>query len=148
MSSSAVLKAGAIGAAAGLAFAIVGRISFVACIVGPLGWIIAVGTGVLYVYFAARDGEPVGLAEGALGGGIAGAVSGGAQALLTGALTLAFGAVQAASDILGGEIGSAAIRAGGTAVGLILAVLLGTIVAGALGAVGGAVFALLRGTTP
>ena len=58
---SVAIKAGLIGAAAGLVVALLGRIPFIGCIIAPLGWLVAVATGALYVYFAGR----VPVAEGA-----------------------------------------------------------------------------------
>ena len=103
VNSSVALKAGLIGAAAGLVVAILGRVPVLGCIIGPLGWLVAVATGVLYVYLAAGLGERVTVSDGALGGGLSGAIAGAAQALVSGVLTLLFGAVRATSSLLGGE---------------------------------------------
>jgi len=72
--SSTALKAGLIGAAVGFIIALLGRISILGCIVGPLGWAVAVGTGVLYVHYAAAGGRKVEVGEGALGGVIYAAI--------------------------------------------------------------------------
>jgi len=143
--SSVALRAGLIGAAAGLVVALLGRIPFVACIVGPLGWLVAVGTGVLYVYFIINQGGSVDVAGGAVGGAVSGAIAGAAQSLVSGILTLVFGTVRAASTFLQGEPGAGALAAGATVIGVIAGIVLGTIISAALGALGGVVFAAIQG---
>ena len=143
--SSIAVKAGLIGAAAGFVVAILGRIPFLGCIIAPLGWLVAVGAGVLYVHFATRGGAVVQIAEGAVGGAVSGGIAGLVQALISGVLAILFGAVRAASNALGqGEIGGAAIGAGVGFVAVIFAIIAGTVFGAILGAVGGLVYAALK----
>jgi hypothetical protein len=141
VNTSVALRAGVIGAVAGLAVAILSRISFLGCIIGPLGWIVAVATGALYVHLASRK---VDLAEGAVGGGIAGAIAGAANSLVSGVLTLIFGGVGAASTLLEGELGAAALQAGASVFGVITGIVVGIVVGAVLGAIGGPVYALIK----
>jgi hypothetical protein len=159
--SSIAMKAGLIGAAVGLVIAILGRIPFLGCFIAPLGWIAAVGAGVLYVHLAgggqlpvvssggtmgATGSVPVAIGEGAVGGAVAGGITGLVQALVGGVLSLLFGAAQAASSALGGgNAGDAALGAGIALVGVVVALIVGTIVAAILGAIGGLVFAAIKG---
>ena len=135
------IRAGLIGAAAGFVVAILGRIPFIGCIIAPLGWVVAVGTGVLYVYYAGK----VEISEGAVGGGIAGGIAGLVNAFISGLLTLLFGAVQATSSLLGGgEVGEAALGAGISFVAVIIGIIVGAIAGAVLGAVGGGVYAAIK----
>lgn len=143
--SSTALKAGLIGAAVGFIIALLGRISFLGCIVGPLGWAVAVGTGVLYVHYAAAGGRKVEVGEGALGGALAGGIAGVVQSFVSGVLTLIFGPVRAAIHFLGrGEPGAAVLSAGVTFIGVIGGIVLGAIVGAALGALGGVIYAAIK----
>jgi len=143
--SSIAIRAGLIGAAAGFVVAILGRIPFLGCLIAPLGWLVAVGAGVLYVHFATTGGAAVQIAEGAVGGAVSGGVAGLVQALISGVLTILFGAVRAASNALGqGEIGSAAIGAGASLLAVVFAIIGGTVFGAILGAVGGLVYAALK----
>jgi hypothetical protein len=142
--SSTAIRAGLIGAAAGFVVAVLGRVPFLGCIIAPLGWLVAVGTGVLYVYFATESGRSVELAEGAVGGGVAGLIGGGANAFVSGILNLIFGATQSAASLLGGEIGQAAAQAGIGLVSVIVGIIVGIIVGAILGAIGGGVFAAIK----
>jgi hypothetical protein len=143
--SSIAIRAGLIGAAAGFVVAILGRIPFLGCIIAPLGWLVAVGAGVLYVHFATSSGAAVQIAEGAVGGAVSGGIAGLVQALISGILAMLFGAVRAASNALGqGEIGGAAIGAGVGLVAVIFAIIGGTVFGAILGAVGGLVYAALK----
>jgi len=143
--SSIAIKAGLIGAAAGFVLAILGRIPFLGCVVAPLGWLVAVGAGVLYVHFASGGGAAVQIAEGAVGGAVSGGVAGLVQALISGVLSILFGSVRAATNALGqGEIGGAAIGAGVGFVAVVIAIIGGTIFGAVLGAVGGLVYAALK----
>jgi len=144
--SSVAIKAGLIGAAAGLLVALIGRIPFIGCIVAPLAWLVAVASGVLYVYFAISGGAKVELVEGALGGGIAGGIAGLVNGLVSGVLTLAFGAVGTAASLIGGgELGSAALSTGANVAGVIVSMVGGAVAGVVLGAIGGLVFALIKG---
>jgi hypothetical protein len=143
--SSIAIKAGLIGAAAGFVLAILGRIPFLGCVVAPLGWLVAVGAGVLYVHFATSGGAAVQIAEGAVGGAVSGGIAGLVQALIGGVLSILFGSVRAATSALGqGEIGGAAIGAGVGFVAVVIAIIGGTIFGAVLGAVGGLVYAALK----
>jgi hypothetical protein len=143
--TSVATRAGLIGAVAGLVVGLLSRIPFLGCLIAPLGWIVALGTGALYVHFRTEGGGSVELPEGALGGGVAGAVAGGVQALVAGLLTLIFGAVETASGLFGGgSLGGTALSAGFTVVSVIAGVVGGVIVGAILGAVGGAVYAAIK----
>jgi len=143
--TSIALKAGLIGAAAGFVVAVLARIHFLGCIIGPLGWLIAVATGVLYVHFALGGGRSVEVGEGALGGALSGAIAGVVESLVSGVLTLIFGPVRAAVRLLGrGEPGAAALSAGITFIGVIGGIVLGTLVGAALGALGGVIYAAIK----
>ena len=136
------IKAGLIGAAAGFVVALLGRIPFIGCIIAPLGWVVAVATGALYVYYAGK----VEISEGAVGGGIAGGIAGLVNALISGVLSLLFGAVQATSSLFGGgEVGEAALGAGISFVAVIIAIIVGAIAGAVLGAIGGGVYAAIKG---
>ncbi len=140
--TSVALKAGAIGAVIGLVIALLGRIPFLGCIVGPLGWVVAVLTGVLYVHFAGRKVE---VGEGALGGALAGGIAGLVSSLVSGVLTLIFGPVSTAISLLGrGRLGAAALSTGITLAGVISGIVLGTVIGAALGALGGVIYAALK----
>ncbi|HHS97250.1 MAG TPA: hypothetical protein ENK08_05040 [Chloroflexi bacterium] len=141
VNTSMALKAGLIGAAAGLVVALLGRIPFIGCIIGPLGWAVAVAAGTLYVHYAAEGGRKVEIGEGALGGALAGGIAGLAQSLVSGILILLFGPVRAAASLLGrGQVGAAAISAGVTLVSVIGGIVGGTIIGAALGALGGVIY--------
>jgi hypothetical protein len=145
---SIALKAGLYGAIAGVVVALLGRIPFLGCIIAPFGWVVAVGTGVLYTYFASANAT-VDLQEGAVGGGIAGAIAAAAQAVISGILNLIFGTVQAASSLLGGgdagaAASAAAITAGANLIGIIVGIVVGAIVGAILGAIGGAGYAYIK----
>jgi hypothetical protein len=143
--SSIAVKAGLIGAAAGFVVAILGRIPFLGCIIAPLGWLVAVGAGVLYVHFATSGGAAVQIAEGAVGGAVSGGIAGLVQALISGVLALLFGGVRAATSALGqGEVGEAAFGAGVGLVAVVFAIIAGTVFGAVLGAIGGLVYAALK----
>ena len=136
------IKAGLIGAAAGLVVALLGRIPFIGCIIAPLGWVVAVATGVLYVYLAGK----VVISEGAVGGAVAGGIAGLVNAFISGVLSLLFGAAQATSSLLGGgEVGEAALGAGVSFIAVIMAIIVGAIAGAVLGAIGGGVYAAIKG---
>ena len=143
--TSVAVKAGMYGAIAGLVVALVGRIPFINCLIGPLAWVVAVGTGVLYTHFALAEGNKVELVEGGVGGAVAGAIAGAVNSLISGLLTLIFGAVGAAADLLGGDAGAAAATAVFSIGGVILGIIVGAIVGAVLGAIGGAVYAAIKG---
>jgi hypothetical protein len=143
--SSIAVKAGLIGAAVGFVLAILGRIPFLGCIINPLFWLVAVGAGVLYVHFATSGGAAVQIAEGAVGGAVAGGISGLVHALVRDVLRLIFGAVGAASRLLGGASGQGlAVEAGFGIVAAIIGIIGGTVFGAILGAVGGLVYAALK----
>jgi len=143
--SSVAIKAGLIGAAAGFVVAILGRIPFLGCVIAPLGWLVAVGAGALYVHFATSGSAAVQTAEGAVGGAVSGGIAGLVQALISGVLSILFGSVRAATNALGqGEIGGAAIGAGVGFVAVVIAIIGGTIFGAVLGAAGGLVYAALK----
>lgn len=145
VNTSIALKAGLFGAVAGLVIAVLGRVPFLGCIIAPLGWVVAVGTGVLYTHFALAEG-PVELMEGGAGGALAGAIAGFVQSLVSGVLALIFGAVGAASELMGsGDAGAAAIVAGATLIGVIGGIVAGAIIGAILGGIGGAVYAAIKG---
>jgi len=143
--TSVAVKAGIYGAIAGLVVALLGRIPFVNCLIAPLGWVVAVGTGVLYTHFALAEGNKVELVEGAVGGAVAGAIAGAVNSLITGILNLIFGVAGAASDLLGGDAGAAAIAATVSIISVITGLIVGAIVGAILGAIGGAVYAAIKG---
>ncbi len=145
LDTSVALKAGLIGAAVGFVLALIGRIPFVGCIVGPLGWLVAIAIGALYVHFAAAGGRKVEIGEGALGGALAGGIASGISALVSGILTLIFGPVRAAVSLLGqGRPGAAVVSTGATLIGVIGGIILGVILGAVLGAVGGVIYAAVK----
>jgi len=143
--SSAAMRAGLIGAVISLAVAVIGRIPLINCFVCGLAPLVALGAGVLYTNFAAGLGQQVDIAEGAVGGGIAGAITYAAHALIGGILALLFGAVQAASNIVGGELGSALTSTASTIGGVLISIITGVIIGAILGAIGGLAFAAIKG---
>jgi uncharacterized protein YqgC (DUF456 family) len=143
--TSVATRAGLIGAVAGLVVALLSRIPFLGCLVAPLGWVVALATGALYVHFRAERGGSVELAEGAVGGGVAGAVAGAVQSLVSGLLTLIFGAVDTASSLFGGsDIGGTALAAGVTIIGVVIGLVVGAIIGAVLGAIGGAIYSAIK----
>ncbi len=117
------LKAGLIGAAAGLVAAFITRIPFLGCLVSWLGTVVALAVGALYVHLCATKVE---LAEGAVGGAVAGAIAGAVNALVRGILDIIFTSV--------GFFG-----------GLVLPLILGIIFGAIAGAIGGLIWALVKG---
>ena len=96
----------------------------------------------LYVHLADAQVE---VAEGALGGAIAGAIGSAVNAVVNGILTLTFGTVGTASNLLGGE-GEAALLTASTTVGcVVMGIVVGTIIGAILGAGGGLVYAAIKG---
>lgn len=144
INTSVALRAGLFGALAGIVVALLGRIPFIGCLVGPLGWLVAVGTGVLYVYFITQTNPIITVADGAAGGAVAGAVAGLAASLISGILTLVFGVVQIA-NLPTGNSGQGAGVAVATVIGTIFGIVIGTIVWAVLGALGGLIFAAVKG---
>jgi len=134
---SVALKAGLYGAIAGLVVALLSRIAFLACIIGPFGWVVAVATGVLYTYLASQAAT-VEIQEGAVGGAIAGAIAAVVQAVISGVLSLIFGVAGS------GDAGSAAVVAGATLIGVIIGIVVGAIVGAILGAIGGGGYAFIK----
>jgi hypothetical protein len=123
INTSVALKAGLIGAAAGVVFGIIAAIvPGVDCL---LGWWVpaAIGlvTGGLYVYLTPGKED---IAGGAVGGAVTGAVAGLAKEFASNLL-----------DLLLGD---------GTILGLLGGIVLGAIVGAILGAIGGAVYAAIK----
>jgi hypothetical protein len=141
LDTSVALKAGLIGAGLGLVVAVLGRIPFLGCISCFLGPLAALVTGALYVQFATGKVE---LADGALGGAVAGAISGAVNSLFSGLMNLIFGTAQAASDLLGGEFGAAALTAGASVGSVLVGIVVGAIVGAVLGLVGGIIYAAIK----
>ena len=144
VNTSLALRAGLIGAAAGLVLAVLTRIPFLGCLFCWIGPVLSLAIGALYVHFAIGEGATVDIAEGALGGTIAGAIAGGVNSLVSGVLTLVFGTVGTVSNLLGGEGESAIAGIVGTVGGAIMGMIVGIIVGIAAGAVGGAVYAAIK----
>ena len=119
--TSVALKAGVIGAVAGLVAALIVRIPVLGCLVSWLGFIVALATGALYVYFASGKVE---IAEGAAGGALAGAIAGAVNSLISGILGLIFD-----------EQGFFS---------LIISIVIGAVGGAVLGAVGGLVYAAIK----
>jgi len=142
--SSEAIRAGLIGAAAGFVIGVLSRIPFLGCIIAPLSWVAAVGAGVLYVYYVTGAGAQMEIVEGAVGGGLAGAIAGVARPLVQGVLNLIFGTVSAAGSFLGGEGGSGLVTVGASVGSLILGVVAGAVSGAILGAVGGLLYALIK----
>ena len=142
VNTSVALKAGVIGAVAGLVFALLTNvIPFLGCIACWVGPAIGLVTGALYVHLAGK----VELGEGAIGGALSGAIGGAGSGIVSGVFSLLGTGAAAATSLLGGEGGAAAATAGGGIIGFLTA-LVGAIVGGAvLGAIGGLVYALIKG---
>jgi hypothetical protein len=123
INTSVALKAGLIGAAAGLVLGIAfGLIPFLGgCLVQWGGSIIGLVTGALYVYLTPTKENVL---EGALGGAVTGVVAGAVNAL--------------ASNVL------AFILQNGTILGLFLGVVSGAISGAVLGAIGGLVYSAIK----
>jgi hypothetical protein len=144
INTSVALKAGLIGAAAGLLAALIGRIPCWGGIGRILGFVVALGTGALYVYMTPTKEDLVG---GALGGGVAGAIAGFTNGLIAGVLDLIFGTVGAASTLLGGQEGAgvaAAVQAGATVGNVLLGIIGGVIGGAVLGAIGGLIYSAIK----
>ena len=141
---SATVKAGLIGAAAGVILALLGRIPLLGCLTCWAGPVLGLVVGVLYVVFSAGSDDVL---EGAVGGAISGGISGGVNSLVSGILSLIWGTVSAGSSLIGGEgdVGGAALAAGGTLVGVLVGIIVGLVGGAILGAIGGAVYALIKG---
>jgi len=98
INTSEALKAGLIGAVAGLVAAFITSIPVLGCLVTWLGPAVGLATGALYVHLAGRAS----VAEGAAGGAVTGAVAGIAYAILSGILSefhvsnVVFGTISAA----------------------------------------------------
>jgi hypothetical protein len=122
INTSVALKAGLIGAVAGLVFALLIQfVPFFVCIGWWIGPLLALVAGVLYVYLSSGK---VDIGEGAIGGAIAGAITGAAQALISALLAMLF------SDAGFG--------------GLVLGLLTGAFGGAVGGAIGGAVYSLIK----
>jgi hypothetical protein len=122
---SIALKAGLIGAAAGLVIGLLSRIPFLGCLIAPLGWVASTGAGVLYAYFSMQGGAKLEITDGAIGGAASGAIAGIVAPLVSGLLDLIF-----SHGSFFSMLGSAVV---------------GIIVGAVLGAVGGLVFVLIKG---
>lgn len=141
INTSVALKAGVIGAVAGLVFAVlVNVIPFLACVACWVGPIIGLVTGALYVHFVGK----VELAEGAIGGALSGAIGGAGSGIVSGIFSLLGTGAAAASSLLGGEGGAAAATAGGGVIGFLTALVSGIVGGAVLGAIGGAVYSLIK----
>jgi hypothetical protein len=141
INTSVALKAGLIGAAAGVVFALLTNlIPFLACVACWVGPAIGLVTGALYVYFL--GGAEIG--EGAVGGALAGAISGGASGLVSGILSLLGVAASAATSLIGGETGTAAGAAGGGIAGFFIALVSGIVSGAVLGAIGGLIYSFIK----
>lgn len=100
--TSIALKAGVIGAVAGIVFAVLTNVTpFLACVVCWVGPVIGLVTGALYVHFAGKV-EP---GEGALGGALSGGIGGAGSGIVSGIFSLLGAGAGAASSLLGGEGG-------------------------------------------
>jgi len=141
INTSVALKAGLIGAVAGLVFAFLTNIiPFLVCAACWVGPVIGLVTGALYVHFAGK----VELGEGAIGGALSGAIGGAGSGIVSGIFSLLGTGAAAASSLLGGEGGAAAATAGGGVVGFLTALVGGIIGGAVLGAIGGAVYSLIK----
>jgi hypothetical protein len=136
INTSVALKAGLIGAAAGLVFAVLTNIiPFLACVICWVGPIVGLATGALYVHFL--GGAEIG--EGALGGALSGAIGG----LGGGVVNAIWSLLGGASSAIGGGEGSGIAAAAG--VGGFFGALVGGIIGGAvLGAIGGVIYSLIK----
>lgn len=136
------LKAGVIGAVAGIVFAVLANaIPFLICIVCWVGPVIGLVTGALYVHFTNRTD----LGEGAAGGALSGAIGGAGSGIVNAIFSLIGGASGAGFSLLGGEGEAAAAAAGGGIVGAISAIFGGIVGGAVLGAIGGLVYAAIKG---
>lgn len=136
INTSVALRAGLIGAAAGVVFALLTNIiPFLVCVACWVGPIIGLATGALYVHFL--GGAEV--ADGAVGGALAGAIGGLGGGVVNAIWSLIGGAATAVSGAE--DLGiTAAVGVGG-----FFGALIGGIVGGAvLGAIGGLVYSLIK----
>ena len=109
LDTDTAIKAGLIGAAAGLVFGIlVGVVPFLVCIFGWIGPLIGLATGALYVHLTVIKESG---AEGAVGGAVTGAIASAVSGLV--------------SNLLGVILGNATV--GGLVVGVLLAALGGAV---------------------
>lgn len=123
LNSSAVLKAGLIGAVIGFVAALIVQLPVLGCLMGWLGPIVALAVGALYVHFC---GTRVEVAEGAAGGAVAGVIAAAVNAFVRGILDLIF-------------------RSASFFGGLVLPLILGAIFGAVAGALGGLIWALVAG---
>ncbi len=155
---SSWLKFGLIGAGIVLVLTLLGQISFLACITGPLVWLTYIAVGVL----AARDMLPPRDAGKAAGQGALAAllasIVGGLVSSISGIIRAASGSTAAALGNLPpgilemledagmdpGMIVDGATSVGLAAVTNLICCGIGIFIAAALGAIGGAIFAAVR----
>jgi hypothetical protein len=141
INTSVALKAGLIGAVAGVVFALLTNlIPFLACVACWVGPVIGLATGALYVHFL--GGAEIG--EGAVGGALSGAIGGAGSGLTSGILSLLGVAASAATSLLGGEAGAAAGTTGGGIAGFFIGLLSGIVGGAVLGAIGGLAYAAIK----
>ena len=122
LDTNTALKAGLIGAGAGLVFGIiVGIVPFLACLLWWIGPIIGLATGAVYVHLTVIKESAL---EGAVGGALTGAIASGISGL--------------ASNLFSVILEGASI--GSLFAGVLVAILGGAI----LGAIGGLIYAAIK----
>jgi hypothetical protein len=122
LDTDTALKAGLIGAAAGLVFGIlVGVVPFLFCLFGWIGPLIGLATGALYVHLTVIKES---VTEGAVGGAVTGAIASAVSNL--------------ASNLLKVILGNGSVS------GLIVGVLLGALGGAILGGLGGLIYAAIK----
>ncbi len=159
LDTSALLKAGGIGAAAMLVLTLMSLIpivGFVCCCLLYLGF---AGVGVLYGVFAKQSGSPLGAGPGALGGAVSAAIAGLVQGIVSGVATL----IMAGAGMMANYLSQVETMGydippelydfyASSAFGIIAAlfsICWGVIIGAILGAVGGAIYgATQQSSTP
>jgi hypothetical protein len=154
LDTNALLKAGGIGAAAALVLTLAALLPFVGIVCCCLLYVAYAGVGVLYPFFAQKNGTAISAGPGALGGAIAAAIAGVVQGIVSGVATMitagagGFMASAAQLESMGIEVppdvynfySSAASGVVVALTGLCIALVLSVI----LGAIGGAVYGGMR----
>jgi len=122
LDTDTAIKAGLIGAAAGLVFGIlVSVVPFLVCLFGWIGPLIGLATGALYVHLTVIKES---VTEGAVGGAVTGAIASAVSGLVTNLFSV--------------------ILRDGTVGTLVVGVLLGALGGAILGGLGGLIYAAIK----
>ncbi len=157
---TALIRAIAIGAGVGAVAAILRNIPLVGIACCCLGWVLYLAVGAAYGYFDQQQGNPSNTGTYALGGAISGAVAGLVWGIVSGLVGLLLGLLgvtaqataqafqqleQAGVDMPPGILEQMAFTTGGGVIGIFTSACWGLVFYAILGAVGGLLYALIRG---